>query len=311
VSKFRLAAFSDYRLGLALYGTPRVMERFQDLDHYAWPAGSPRVGWAQFLRVSVLMVGAAEGPVPLVAFYNPWVDLFLLTAWEVVDGGVRVIDAELLIGDWVRKRGQLPFDFTPAWLRGGVFRPAAVGMAVADALRAFEALFPTSDAIADWRSRLPGLQSPRLLVDHNYLVAGHHLVESMLGLDAFASATDGEDPRLVGIRAAVEDALSLAAQGRVQSLLQSASDTLPATQKTLGELPADAFAGLRVAAVVLDKQASLVFLVPQSPPNYFVSLLLEGRGGQPRVSRVDLVAYAAMYAVDAEAPGAGAGKVAP
>jgi hypothetical protein len=301
VSRFQLLAFADYRLALARYAAPNVVERFRNLDHHVWPEGSRQFGWSYFMHVSAPVVGGAEGETPLVAFYNPWVDFFLITAWEITGGGPRMIDAELLIGDWIRKRGSLPFDFTPSWLRGNVFRPAALGIAVAEALRAFETVFPPGEVIREWRQRLPGLESTRILVDQNYVAAGHHLPSTLLALDAFNNPAPGEDQRLAPLRSAVEEALRLATSGQLPRLLQSATDTLPATRTLLLDKARVIFDSLRVVAVIADPEASLVFLVPLSRGEFCVSFLLTPQGGRPRLSRIDVVDYATMFAMRADA----------
>jgi hypothetical protein len=144
VRKFRQVAVMDHEFALSMYAAPRVVEQFRHLDRYVWQAGSPRVGWSYFLHTSVLTAAGADGDTPLVAFYNPWADVFLVTAWQVVDGTPRMIDADLLAGEWIRRLSPPPFDLTPAWRRGDLFRPAALGLAVAESLQAFEALFSSS-----------------------------------------------------------------------------------------------------------------------------------------------------------------------
>jgi hypothetical protein len=293
VRKFREVAVMDHELALALYAAPRVVEQFRHLDRYVWPAGSPRVGWSYFLHVSVLTAAGADGDTPLVAFYNPWADVFLVTAWQAMDGTPRMIDADLVAGEWIRRRSPPPFDPTPAWRRGDLFRPAALGLAVAESLQAFEALFPSG---ADWRRALPGLETPRLLIDQNYLVAAHHLLATLLAIDELRTPGDGEDPRLASVRSAVAEARAQGAGGRVRSLVAAATETLPATQRVLLEMPPEVFGALRVVAAIVDADASLVFLAPLSSADYCVSFLLRPQGDRQHVSRIDVVHYAAMYA---------------
>jgi hypothetical protein len=99
------------------FATPDVQAFMDRLNRDLWTLTKSRVGWSFLLNTSVAVVGGAAKPGPLVAFYNPWCDLFLVTEWTQARGEWRISDAELLLGDWVRRGGEFPMTPKPLWLR--------------------------------------------------------------------------------------------------------------------------------------------------------------------------------------------------
>lgn len=292
---FRQAALIDYRKALSQHATEETRKKFESLDRQVWSNVSPVVGWSYFLNASVLIVGGAQGASPLVGFYHPWTDLYLVTQWETRKGEARMVDAEILMGDWIRNKGQPPFDATPAWLRSDLFRPAALGVAVAEAVKAFEDVFPVANSVETWRERLSIDEHKEVLVGYNYSVAAYQLLANLIVIDEYRDPLKEETPLLTSLRDKTAKALKMAVGGKMRILLKSAHETLPEIQKMLLAMPPETFKTLRVVYIVPGKDRNLVFMTPALNADYSVSFMLKGKAGRENVKRIDIVYYEGFY----------------
>lgn len=78
-SRFKLLAADSYPRALFEFATPAAVARFRDLDATTWTATDPGFGWSFFLGTSVQAVATPVSGTNLVAYYNPWSDVLLLT----------------------------------------------------------------------------------------------------------------------------------------------------------------------------------------------------------------------------------------
>lgn len=157
VARFRLECLGDYGNALTAHADAYVASEFKQFDEAVWPATRPAFGWSFFFNSALICPGAAREAGTPVAFYHPWSDVFLVTAWTRDASGWKLNDAEVLMGDFIRKRGRPPFEPMRLWMQEDTYRPVAVGMATAESLLAFERIFREGPTDGTWRSVLPGL----------------------------------------------------------------------------------------------------------------------------------------------------------
>lgn len=293
-SNFRQWSLKDYSKALKTCATDEVIGKFQVLDGAIWPDTNPKLGWSFFLNVSVVTVGCSKSDQPLIAFYNPWSDVFLVTVWEIQDGKPRMVDAEVMLGTYIRTRGQFPKDPIPAWVKSPMYKPAILGVSVAKSVKAFEDLFPPTYA-GRWREKVPELADPEILANLNYDGVGLMLLYSVTNIDAYRHPRAGENPRLASIREVAGRGLLLASEGKMESLLAKANETLPDIRKALAKLPASEFKTMSVSACVVGDDSALVFYVPTFNAGYCMSFLIKGTGKEAAIRRVDVVAYEGIY----------------
>ncbi len=296
VLSLRQAGLYDLSPALEKFATPEAIRKFQAFDKKIWNFTNPKVGWSYFLNTSIITFGNMEGKNPVVAFYHPWSDVFLLTSWQVDGDGPKIADAEMLMGDFVRNKGEPPFVPAPAWLRMKTFKPAAVGDATAGAVRDIEAVF--SKGSGNWRKAIPALEDRELVTEVNYAGVSLLLLTNLTEIDEIREPLPGEDPRLAPMRAASVKALELARSGKIRDVVKSADETLPAVREALARIPPGNFASLRAISFLLGRESSMVFLVPTEGSGYFVSFLFRGKPNKLKLTRIDLVDYARMYALN-------------
>lgn len=295
---FRELAVSDHRAALERYAAPTATDKLARLDTVMWPASPPRLGWSFFMSTAIGSVGALRSAAPVVAFYHPWSDVYLLTEWELDDAAqadeARLVAAEVLMGDWLRHDGTPPFSPVPAWVRSPLFKPAALAMTAAESVMAFEAAVPVA-ATGAWRSRLPRAGDSKPLEEYNHAGVPLLLAASLHNLSICHSPGDGEDPRLGSARRLVADLTGGAARGELQPLLQGRG-TLPEAAQALRHIPREVFASLQPVSVILGPDDLLVFLTSPRQADLVLSLVLESKKGPGlALARVDVVSYGQTY----------------
>lgn len=294
VQRFQNISQTDYVKALAIYADESAKKDFLAINKRVWVTTSPKTGWSFFMSVSVQTVGGAEGAQPLVAFYNPVSDLFLITVWRTDEEIPRMTEAELLMGDWLRTDSSR-LSPVPHWLRSELFKPAALGLSVAEAIAAFERLYPAGSAIRHWRKALPLFESKQLLESVNYPGAAIMLHNSLANIDRFRVAEPAGDPRMARCREKTIHAVQAAGQGRIDALLASAAQTLPEMETLLSVSDPAWYNGLEAVAAFTGDDGCLVILSPVHRPVGALSLLFDSSNAGPALQRIDLVDYGGFY----------------
>ena len=294
---FRLAAQDDYPAALKKYVNEGTQEYFKTLDAALWPVTDPAKGWAFFFNTCVIAFGKkiSSGQVP-VTFYHPWSDVFLLTVWRVDNNGrgTMMTGAEMVLGDFVRHQGKPPFQTSPLWMRGDVYRPVAVGTATAESLMAFDKTFRSGAAKESWRELIPGLEKGSKLLEPNYYGAGVALTENIKELVA-ATVADPQDDASKAYREKLPQVLRQMNEGKMPELLKEATATLPETQAVLLKMPARDWQVFRITTFLPGKSNGLVMLSNGNNPNIYLGLSMAIADGRAKLERIDLFSFQSFY----------------
>jgi hypothetical protein len=294
VRSFRQAGLRDIRPALEQFATPQAAGKFAAFDQKIWDFANPVAGWSYLLNTSVIAFGNMEGENPVVAFYHPWSDVFLLTSWQVDADGPKIADAEMLMGDFVRNEGGPPLSASPLWVRAPMFKPLAVGVEAGESVRAFQRLFP-GRIEGDWRKQIPNLDDPEVVGDVNYAGVSLLLAQNVSEIEEFCRPEADEDPRLGALRSQTARLLASGKDGKLKSVLAGAKETLPVAQQAMLRIPPETFATYRPVSLLLGNDACIVFLAPTGSADYFMSCVFKGKDSRQKLARVDLVSYAVMY----------------
>lgn len=290
-ASFRQSARLDFVSAVARFAAPEGAAVLHEISRTVWNGVDAAVGWSHFMSVSLIVAAGGTTAAPVVAYYSPWSDVFLVTQWVAEPEGLRVRDAELLLGDWVRRRGAPPLDATPLWLRGPQRLQAAPAIAAADSILAFEATFTGWDG-RDWRARIGGFADARQVTE-NRLGAGLAMGLAIDNGLRFLAGDGGESG--LQLRLALERLRREFSAGHAVAALRSAKETSPTMQKLLRNIPGEEFKALLPAAAFVEEKAGIVFMVPRREPDYFIAFRFK-RSGEPFVpSRVDFVSYQQVY----------------
>ncbi len=295
---FRRQAAHDPGRALASLALPDAARAYRELDAALWPITKPAVGWAWFFSTSLVCVGEPAAGGTVVGFYNPWADVFLIGLWRLdQQRGARLAEAEVVLGEYVRRRGKPPFDADPLWMRRDEYRPAAVGLATAETLRAFEAVFRPrlsrfSPIRRPWRAALPGLDDPGHLAANRY-AAGLVLAGT---LAALAPLVDRAESGPDSVRACLARAFQEVRREGVTALVKGAGETPPESIRALRALRPDDLTGWKPAAFLPGSTRSVLLLADAERPDLFLGLLITTRSGASQIARVDLLSFQGFYA---------------
>jgi hypothetical protein len=294
VLMFRQLVLKDYQQALKACASDKGCEQFKALDEAVWAGIDPVAGWSFFMNTSVLTVALANGPRALIAFYHPFSDVFLLTAWEVRQGRGFMTEAEIFMGDWIRGRASPPFDTTPLWRRGNIFLPASLGQAVADSVKSLEAAFRGWTG-SDWRGRIGAAPEGIRMEDLNHTCAALMLAQSLQVVDRFVVAESGESEMLGALRLGLAMMMKQIGSGDLEKVLNSADMSLPSMKSILRRMPIDAFRQMFVISTVVGTEEAIAFMAPPNNADYCLSFYFSGSPDEIRLRRVDIVYYPGWY----------------
>ncbi len=72
------------------------------LNKEIWIQTPPELGWALFMSAAVHTAGGTEGMMPVVGFYYPFADVFLITQWNMKAEIPKITDVEVVAGYLIR-----------------------------------------------------------------------------------------------------------------------------------------------------------------------------------------------------------------
>ena len=293
VASFKETARNDYAKALFAFSKDRGMEQLHEIDKSLWEASQSQLGWTVFFNGAVVVYAGAEEKSPVVGLYNPYSDTFLITVWGRDAETFKIVDAEMLMGDWIRS-DNAALDITPLWLRGTAHRPVTVGLSVAKTLLSFEKVF-SSATLKNWRSKLPILNEQDLLAAINVPSVAIMMNDYLLNLLHFASP--GIDKELLKTcKVRTLDVMKLAGNNNLDVLLSVANETLPQTAQHLKTYPGEWFSSLKVVNAMVGKEGCLVFLTPPQQTNRSITLFFKGtKSIYLRPKRIDMIDYQFFY----------------
>ena len=291
-SYFKQTAVTDYAKAIITISTEQGMEALHHIDTAIWKATQSQIGWALFFNSAVTVYTGGDVKTPVVGYYNPYNDIFLVTVWSEDEGIYKIADAELLMGDFIRNENEA-LDVIPFWLRGEMHRPEAIGRSVALSLLAFEKIF-NETTLDEWRKGLPLLTDQDGLNNINYSLAALRLNEHLINITSF-SYTKTNNRQLESCKAATIETINIASNGNIDKILDTADGTSQTTAKRLKEISPKWFATLRVGAVLTNSKGGLVLLSPAQQTKGSLTISFKETSSKLQVKRIDLVDYQYFY----------------
>lgn len=292
VNSFKETSFKDFQQALLMFATDDAVKKFKTLTENVWIQTTPQTGWSFFISTSVHAVGGANGKKPVVAFYNPWSDVFLITVWSTDRDIPQIIDADMLMGDWLRKNDKA-VNPAPSWLRTDLFKPAALGNSVAESMVSFEQIYPAK-SLSNWRKNLRILNDQKALDEINYPAIAVRLYHILKNIDNFRSAGK-DDIKMESCRNVTIEAMRMAANGRIDDILRNADETLPEAKNVLKSLKPGMFRTFDAVAAMTGKDGCLVFLSSVHDASGSISLFFRGDTKKLALKRIDVIDYQGFY----------------
>lgn len=291
--RFRGEMFADPTKGVDAFAANDALGHFARISKQMTDAGSGLSGWRFLLGTSVFTVVGLDQPRTMVVFYNPWVDIAVLTLWEQRKEGRRIIDVEWVPGDLVRQQ-KAQIEPRPLWLRGDGYRPDTLARSIVTTIKAVETRFADARNLAGWRDFL-GVKDTKT---YDRLVApilAVRLYETQSRLQALAVPTANEDPRLGSLRSAVVNLIRTLGTDGFAKPLAVAKDTTTAMHQALTKINPKTLIGLAPVAFVLGEGYATVFLASTATADYTFSARFAERISGYELRQFEFIPYAATY----------------
>lgn len=280
---------------------PEARGQLDAISRQVWQDDAD-LGWSYFFGRSLFEIARPTSPNPLVGFYHPWSDVWMLLEWQT-QPEVKVTSVEFVCGEWLRRRGEPPLDPRADWLRRDGFRVEQLARAAIDNLDEFNRLAYGKPA---WREALR-LEEHKQLIEAVILpAAAVRLLGACLRADELALGTDafeesqGPPPVLVRLIESCRRFLAAGRDGKAGFFIDLAAGTSPAAAELLQEMPADAFAQLVAVYWLADDQWAQAYLVPDHNPDFCLALTYKQADGRLQLARIDLVHFPSVAAVMAK-----------
>ncbi len=304
-ARFKSLARTDFEKALLVYTRDNGRNKLWALDRELWDIELSQWAWMQFFGAAVPVLGGKQGQFDLVGFYNPYSDVFLITVWQPGRKVHQIVDAQMLMGDWVRSDTE-DLDLVPLWRREPIHRPVALGLATARSLLAFEKAFASANR-DNWRTRLPILKDEKALRELNDPFMALMLNQQLINVSGIL-APDPDAKTLQTCRDLTIEVIKRAVDGKLEPILFLMADTLPGTARDLKAIPPEWFSGLKTTGVLTASQGVMVFLSPTEQTTASLSLYFSTAGKGVDIRRIDIVDYRKFYSELKADPSGASGK---
>lgn len=286
VQLFREKNAEDGFSGWRHFLDPALGQYIELLGQDIWPEENVAGGWAYFFALSMSNIGNLLSEVPVVAYYHPWSDAWLITEWAVVPEP-KIISAELVLGEWLRNRGTPPFDLQPDWLRGELFRPTALARSVVNNQHALDILVHND---TPWRTALQ-LEVKRGLFDelNTPMVSSELMASWSRAIEATRIQPDS--PLLKELLDASDDFLNAGASAQIGKILRLADGTDKETLASIKAMTPEMFDSMNAAYWTADERAATLYLVPGLNSDFCLTLRYQRDAWGLNLKRVDLLYF--------------------
>ncbi len=276
---------------------PQAREKLDELSQLVWEEQSD-LGWSYFFARSLFEIGRSTSDAPLVGFYHPWSDVWLITEWQMKPEP-KIRDMEMLCGEWVRRRGESPMDIKPDWLRRDGFRAEQLARAVATNIETFGQLACDGRS---WREALRLDARREVLNEINHpavavslLGASMRSVELAMGEKAF-DAENPMPPVLGQLTRSCDRFLTAGSEGNAAFFVELAAGTNPATAELIRRMPPEAYAQLAPVFWLADDAWAQAYLTPDQNPDFCLALTYKRVEGRLQLARLDLIHFPSVAA---------------
>lgn len=292
---FRLQALENYQQALASYADSSVLKKFKKLNAALWPTNDPKIGWAFFFNGALICPGTSWAEGAAVAFYHPWSDVFLVTIWNRgKEQKLKISDIEVLMGDFIRKKGKPVFEPSRLWTREDRYRPVAVGIGATESILAFEEIFAGAQGKKQsWRKEIKSLNDPKTL-EANYFGAGALLMENFAEMAELLDISKKND-KGAALRPKLGEFMGKAQNGQIEKILKEATETMPAAREAIRKIPPEDWHRFLLTTFIPGEEESLVMLVNGDNPDIYLSLLYTKKRNIFRLQRIDLLSFLVFY----------------
>jgi len=289
---FKRVCASDPAAAFEQYVEADVQQELGRREAILCPVTDSVQGWGAFFGSAVYTLAPPCGDTGLVLFYHPCSDTALLTVWRLNKGRLAVVDAELFMGDFIRRAGEPMFDPQPYWLRAGAPPVLGLAMAVNATIEAFQRLYGgcgKAAELVEWEKKLANVQDEETMYLNHTAVSLMFERQILMVEELFNS--DAARP----VARKLEGVIARLADGEAESVLKEADETNPLSAMAVRNLPPAAWRGLAAVSYIDSDQSSLVMLSPAGGGDQVYGLLFDRNRTGVRLRRIEAIDFHAAY----------------
>jgi hypothetical protein len=137
---FRLTAAKDAAKAIDIAGSPDVKTKWRDTIRANF--GEQNLIWNDFFNNAVIWIGRIQGTQGVVGFYNPWLDVIMLSQWQGPVQDQRLLDFEFIIGETWRAERTEEGVRVPHWQREHAIVTVSLAKYYHASLGVFNSFYP-------------------------------------------------------------------------------------------------------------------------------------------------------------------------
>lgn len=287
VQVFRQLCIEKQDMGWRQFATVEVQGKAKELAGRLWPEDTTGEGWTYFFSLSATSIARLSETNPVVGFYHPWSDVWLITAWQTTPEFI-ITDIEIVPGEWLRNSGRPPFNLEPDWLRDQGFRPEILARSFALNIDHFDKrIHATANS---WRESLFLSIPVDTFAEIRMQTASANLARAWMNVMAFYDPEE-KDTLLLQLRPAVNSILEAGGKGTLAAVLAAATGTTNETTQILRSLPASVFQQLNTVYWLADEHKVSVYLVPGTNSDFCLTLIFRREWPELTLERLDLLNF--------------------
>ena len=288
LSQFRQEAYAAPQTAFERYADQSTVTKLGNLGAVLCPLSEPSKGWEFFFGTSIATVASLNEEKVIVMFYNPWADVALLCEWSNPGDSPKMSDAELVMGDVLRKTKK-PI-LIPLWRRvGDVPPPLAITVAASDTVRGFMNIYGKKGwwNSGNWRGKLKKLMKSDDQIEGNRIAVGALFAQALASVNVFFT-----EEAFKPLKSSMEGVRQMLLKGQTSKVLAIAEETSIESRAILTEIPFE-WRRASMVSLVTDPKNAFVFMADFDNPEYFASFWF-GMSDDSQIAtlrRIDFLGY--------------------
>ncbi len=270
--RFRIGAARNPKDAVGAHGIDGFQEKWSKSLSPNFRNREEDIGY--FFAYALILVGSADASKSVVAYYNPWVDAMMLTAWRERLDGWKITDFVVHLGETVRSEAVGKEAACPPWLRAAKPLAGSVTENCGKVIRLFQDHFESPRNLP-FPAAKPALSTEAAcaVVRERIQFRAAYARERFGGAEG--EKAEGEGAASRRLVEAVRKTQSVLIGGRrveIQALAPENRD--PYVAETIGLFPLEMRAELRAHWFIAQGDQTAVVLSSSVAPRWFVLLFL-------------------------------------
>ena len=289
--KFQDIATKNYAEALLLLSKDIGKLQLFTIDKALWDKNTSQYGWMVFFSSAIRIYNKDPLGLPIVGYYNPYSDTLLITVWGEDKKNYKIVDAEIIMGNMLHKKGDLP-SHIPLWLQNKRNYKVSLGLEIAQTIVSFEDTF-SSSTYSSWRNKLQILYAKDRVLKFNYVGVSLMLNRHLLDILNYINPKK-DDIKLIKLKKFISKIIELLSTGKIDKILTDYREITPESIKVIKSISPKWFKALKISAFLPTSDRYLIFFSSSLQTDY--SLCFSAKYINDRIQiEIDLLGFQYFY----------------